>query len=357
MKKIGCIFFVIIIVIGGGTILFLINKYNSSISYSAHSDEKILITVDKGESPSSVRDKLVNAGVIKDEEIIFGFTAYKIYAYATKFDTKIQAGSYQLTKGSSIKDIAQILQKADTEDIKVTIKEGLRLEEVADEFSRVLNAGTNKKAKFNKTDFISLAKNYTAPRDFLTSRPAGNNSIEGYLFPDTYFITSEASAPDIINLMLDNFATKIYNPNLGAIKNNKYTIHQLLTVASIVQREVQTPADMALVSDIFFRRLANKDNLGADITVLYALGYSDKEGVWWRKQEISAIDLEVNSPYNTRKFIGLPPGPIDSPGIDSFNAVLTPKANNYYYYLSDSDGITRYAKTYAEHVANQRKYL
>ena len=374
MKIKGCVFFLLVILIVGLFGFAKVNQYNDAISKNTKNGESVLVTIDKGESPTSIKDKLISSGVLQDQDIIFGFSAYKLYEYFSKFDSKIQAGSYTIPKGSSIKEVAQILQQADVEQSKITIKEGLRLEEVADEISRILNDGTNKKSKFNKNDFINMAKNTSnsssisnsnivsptlqvSSRDFLNSRPPGDLSLEGYLFPDTYFVSPDASAQDIINIMLDNFKTKVYVPNLGAIKINKYTLHQLLTVASIVQREVQTPQDMALVSDIFFRRNAIGIPLGSDVTVLYALGYSQSEGVWWRKTEPNIKELDINSPYNTRRFAGLPPGPIDSPGLVTFMATLVPKANDYLYFLTDSNGVTRYAKTSSEHEANIRKYL
>lgn len=356
MKRKGCVVIAILIVAIAGFALYTYNRYNNAVAQKdTSSNEKVLITIDQGESPASVRDKLVNAGVIKDEDIGFGYTAYKIYAFMTKFDTKIQAGSYQLTKGTSIQEIAQQLQRADSAETKVTLKEGLRIEEIADEINRVLNTSENKKSKFNKNEFISLAKSYNSDREFLSLRPAGVKSLEGYLFPDTYFISQDATATDMVHLMLENFDTKIYKPNLGSIKNNKYSLHELLTVASILQREVQTKDDMSKVADIFYRRNSEGMKLEADSTVQYAIGYSNEEGVWWKK-DLTVTDLNVSNPYNTRKYQGIPPGPIDSMGADAFSAALEPQANEYYYYISDKDGVTRFARTLAEHEANKRKY-
>ena len=358
MKLRGCIIFIVVIVAAAIFALAIISHYNNAISESNKTGEIASITISSGESPNSVKDTLISNNIIKDQDVFFGFSAYKLYEYFTKFDTKIQAGSYSIEKGSSIKDVAEILQKADVDQAKVTIREGLRLEEMADEFNRVLNDGINKKSKYNKNDFINLAKNYdTGTKEYLSSRPIGNRSLEGYLFPDTYFLSKDVSAQSVINTMLDNFNNKIYQPYLGTIKINKYNLHQLLTVSSIVQREVQTPEDMAMVSSIFFRRIELNLPLGSDVTVLYALGYSQSEGVWWRKAEPTQQDLLINSPYNTRKFTGLPPGPIDSPGLASFLATLNPKSTNYLYFLTDKEGITRYAKTAAEHEANIKKYL
>ncbi|MEI7603769.1 MAG: endolytic transglycosylase MltG [bacterium] len=355
MKKAGCLIFIIIIVLIGLYGLFLVNKYNSAIDYKATSTDKVLLTIESGESPTQVKEHLIEKGIIKDEEIAFGFSAYRIYAYITKFDTKIQAGSYQLSKGLSIKEIAELLQRAESQELKITLKEGMRIEEIAEKLNIDLNSSDNRNSKFNKNEFIDLAKNYVSDRDFLSSRPRGNNSLEGYLFPDTYFITPDATAKDLIELMLDNFDLKLFQPNSGSIKNNKYTLHELVSLASIIQREVQTPNDMSMIADIYFKRLRDDWKLEADATTQYAIGYSTSEGVWWKKN-LTYDDLDSSSPYNTRKFSGIPPSPISSFGVTAFQAVLEPKANNYFFYISDKDCVTRYAKTFYEHEANISKY-
>lgn len=358
MKKYGCFIaaFILVIILLLGLVTF--NRYNDAVNKkSSSSTEKVSITIDNGESIDSIKKKLIENGVIKDEDILFGNTAFKIYTFLNKnkVDKTIQAGSYQMEKGLSIKNALEILQSADTQDMKLTIKEGLRIEEIADEINSTINTVTNRKSKFNKNDFINLAKNYPSSREFLKTRPQNIVSLEGYLFPDTYFLSYDTTAADIINIMLDNFDAKIYTPNLGRIKNNKYSFHSLVTFGSIIQREVQTKADMAMIADVYFKRDRDGMKLDADATTQYGLGYSDAEGVWW-KRDLTDKDLQSNSPYNTRKFTGLPPGPISSFGTDAFDAVLSPTANPYYFYISDANCTTRYAKTEAEHLTNIRNY-
>jgi UPF0755 protein len=359
MRKYGCVALVIIIIFVVGFGFFISNKYNNAISKrSSDSTEKVSIIVPQGATLEDIRKKLVDTGIIKDEEILFGYTAFKAYTFfnKSKVDTsKIQAGTFLFQKGSSIEEVFTNLQTAEKEDIKVTIKEGLRIEEIAEQLNFSINNSTNRRAKFNKNDFISLAKNYTDSRESLSTRPVNYKSLEGYLFPDTYFVANDATAEDMIKLMLDTFDEKVYKPNLELIKKSPYKFHQLITLASLIQREVQTPQDMAEVAGILFRRTGDNFPLGIDATVQYALGYSQSEGVWWRKN-ITAQDLELDSPYNTRKFAGFPPGPIAGFGVTAFNAVLKPTKTIYYYYISDRDCNTRYAKNIAEHEENIRKY-
>jgi UPF0755 protein len=181
-------------------------------------------------------------------------------------------------------------------------------------------------------------------------------SYEGTLFPDTYEFNADASEETIINTMRDNFTNKtqdvLTDASLAKIGLSK---EQVLILASIVEREVVTESDRKIVAGILIKRLKEGMTLGADATTQYAMAPKGNND-WWPKN-LTPNDLESTSPYNTRKTVGLPPTPICSPGLISIKAVVEPQSTEFYYYLTDSQGITHFAKTLNEHNKNIAKYL
>lgn len=177
------------------------------------------------------------------------------------------------------------------------------------------------------------------------------NDHEGYLFPDTYRISKYATDPtkQLVEKALANFDNKV-TPELRAeIKRQGHTLHEVVTMASILEAEVRTPEDRAYVSDIFWRRVKIGMALQADSTVNYVTGKNHAA--------VSLVDTKVDSPYNTYKYRGFPPGPINNPGLSAIRAAIYPKANDNWYFLTAKDGHVVYAKTFAEHVANKWRYL
>jgi len=184
--------------------------------------------------------------------------------------------------------------------------------------------------------------------DFLQDKPA-NVDLEGYLFPDTYRIFKNSDSYDIIRKMLANFNAKLTPELRQEIVKQKKSFFEVLTLASIIEKEVSEPEDMKMVADIFYKRLKAGIALQSDATVNYATGKSLIQPTYQ--------DLSVNSLYNTYKYPGLPPGPISNPGINALKAAIYPTPNPYYYFLTSKDQQVIYSKTYEEHLANKNKYL
>lgn len=175
--------------------------------------------------------------------------------------------------------------------------------------------------------------------------------LEGYLFPDTYRISRYINDPlsQLVEKARANFDRKV-TPELRAeIERGGHTLHEIITMASILEAEVQTAEDRALVSDIFWRRLKIGMALQADSTVNYVTGKNHAA--------VSLQDTKIDSPYNTYKYRGLPPGPINNPGLGAIQAATYPKTNSYWYFLTTKEGKVIYAKTFEEHVTNKRKWL
>ena len=188
-----------------------------------------------------------------------------------------------------------------------------------------------------------------AKPDFLNDAPADAN-LEGYLFPDTYRIFRDATAEDIIAKMLDNFNGKLSPAMRADISKQGKSIHDIVVMSSIVEKEVRSAADKKIVAGILYKRLELGMKLEVDVTINYISGKNNPS---------SALeDLQIDSPYNTYKYYGLPPGPIANPGLDAIMAAIYPEKSPYLFYLNRQDtGETIFSKTYEEHLRNKAKYL
>lgn len=243
-------------------------------------------------------------------------------------ERKIQAGDFRLSPSMNVFQIIEELQHG-TLDIWVTIIEGLRKEEIAQILSQ--------KFKIAEVDIIQKA-------------------TEGYLFPDTYLIPTQANTEMILKIMEENFEKK-FAPIRNQVKELKLTEMEAVTLASLVEREARDKQDRPIVASIILKRLRNDWPLQIDASIQYALGYQTAEKTWW-KQNLTEADLKIDSPYNIYKNPGLPPDPICNPGLASLEAVANADINTpYWYYISDKTGKMHYSKTLEEHNANIDKYL
>lgn len=293
-----------------------------------------IFVVQKGESLTSVADRL------DKENIIRSSLAFKIMVLTKDLAGQIQAGDFRLRPSSITEEIVYILTHGSL-DIWLTFPEGWRREE----FGRRLEANLE---EFNYQEFLELTKD-----------------IEGYLFPDTYLIPKDASPSAAIGIFTNNFDKK-FNPDLeAAAKIESLTKKQVTVFASIVEREARNDEDRSLVAGILLKRWRKNWPLQADATVQYAKANkiisiiesidAYKEFEWW--EPVKKSDLEIDSPYNTYKYKGIPPTPICNPGLATIKAVIYPEKSDYWFYLADSSGTVHYAKTNEEHNENIEKYL
>lgn len=302
----------------------------------------VTFTIHPGQSVMEVAQALEEAGLIRDA---FLFRAYVRYH---GLDREIEAGEYTLRKMMTIPQIAEALRSGRRAEWTVRIREGLRLEEVAE----VIAAQTHLSA----SAILAAARDgarWRAEFPFLVDLPPGA-TLEGYLFPDTYRLARDATAEDMIRRMLENFGRKVTPERIAAARARGLTLHQVVTLASIVEREAVLPEERPLIASVFLNRLALGMKLDADPTVQYALGYQPDQRTWW-KSPLTLDDLQVDSPYNTYRYPGLPPGPIANPGLASIEAVLNPAETDYLYFMADCiqrDGRHWFARTQEEHLRN-----
>ena len=331
MKK---TFFIIItvIIISGFYFFWLISSPVSAQKASVY------FMVETGQTLAEVAQNLEAAGLIKSS------SAFKIYAKIRGWQGQLIAGNHLLDKNMNAREILHSLISNDNlrNEKTITIIEGWRIEEIADylEANKIVS----------KKDFLNevLTSNWRDQYAFLTGVEA--KTLEGFLFPDTYRIFLNATAKDIVKKMLDNFDSKLTAKMINDISAAKFNIFEVVTLASIIEREVPKDEDKKLIADIFLKRLEAKIALQSDATINFITGKGQAQP--------TLDDLKINSPYNTYKYRGLPPGPIANPGLASLEAVIYPTANPYYYFLTTLDeGRVIYSRTYEEHLRNKAKYL
>ena len=296
------------------------------INPPGESGPEVRLTVAEGMSTADIGDLLEREGIIANASI------FKYYARLTGVGS-IEAGDYSLEKKSDLSDVVKVLEggAAKAEDERVTVPEGLTLPEVAKVIGEMPGRSAEK--------FLEIANGGTIRSQY---QPAGNNSLEGLILPEPYFVTKGAAEAKILRKMVDSFDALATQLNLsGAASRFGITPYQAVIVASMVEREARVDEDRGKVARVIYNRLQEGMPLQIDATVLYALN---------RPQEsVSFKDREVNSPYNTYKISGLPPGPIASPGRRALEATVSPTPGNWLYYvLTDPSGKHSFTANYNE---------
>ncbi len=284
--------------------------------------QPILFKIQKGEGVKSIIYRL------SKERLIRSPSAFFLYIKLSHLEKDLQAGDFRLNRGMDSNTIAQELTHG-TLDVWVTLLEGWRKEEVAARLSKDLD--------IPESEFILHSK-------------------EGYLFPDTYLIPKDATAGAVLEVLTNNFNSKVTEEILRGFAAEHLSTSDAVILASIVEREGRTEEDRPMIAGILMNRLQKDWPLQADATLQYILGYQANEKTWWKK-ELTDYDKKIDSPYNTYLYKGLPKGPISNPGLSSIRAVAFPKKSEYMFYLHDKSGFVHYAKTAEEHAMNVSKYL
>lgn len=279
-----------------------------------------IVTVVRGESASSIAEALGVAKIVKHPEVL------RVLLRISWQDGSIHAGAYRFAHPESAFTVAYRLVTADfgIAPARVTFFEGTTARAMAARVTKLL-------PEISESDFIASAEPY-----------------EGYLFPDTYTFSPDATADLIVATLRANFNAKITSL-LPAIGQSGHSLSAIVTMASLVEREARTPHDKKVVAGILWNRI----KVGMPLQVDAVFGYINGRDTYSPSLE----DLSIDSPYNTYLHAGLPPGPIDNPGFDSLDAAANPQKSNYLYYLTGTDGLMHYATTFAEHKANRVKYL
>jgi UPF0755 protein len=315
--------------------------------------------IQSGESTAQIADALQAKGLIRNA------LAFRIWARIKGLDTQLQAGAYNLSPSMTIDQIIAQLLHAQPDAIPVTILEGWRIQQIAQKLAHN-DPAYPPLTKFKEQDFLNYTLHPTQFPDFanypfLKTIPAGD-SMEGFLFPDTYLIPVDATARDVVNIMLTEFNTKVQQNHLDSLASqHKLSLYQMVILASIVQREALFDNDRPLVASVYWNRIYRPNAetvslLDADPTVQYARDSAPGTTTYWAPLNNSGRLIVPNSPWNTYTHSGFPPTPICSPGLASLAAAASPAQTDYYFFLSKRDGHNVYAKTNAEFQKDLQQY-
>ena len=292
-------------------------------------------TVASGQTTDQITGNLKKAGLIRSPR------AFRTYLTLNRLRSKLKTGYYELYASDSAAKIAKVLTSGANSSKSLLVPEGFRLTEIR---QRAAEKG------IAPADFdAALSQSY--PQAVLKERPAGA-SLEGYLFPDTYNVSPDTTAMSLINAMLSNFEQKVTAEHKAGFAAQGLGFHEGLTLASIVEREARLEEDRPLIAQVFLRRLRIGMKLDSDVTVQYAAGLDPQE-----QQKTAEQIRQLDSPYNTYRSAGLPPGPVSSPGLKAIAAVINPAKTDYLYFVADKNGKSHFARTFAEHQRNIEKYL
>ncbi len=321
----------ILTVIGFGAVMYVIEALQPIDSQASSS---VRFIVKPGQSAREIAAALHTAGLIRDPFV------FQLFTSVSGSKSSLQAGGYILKKSYSVAQIVEHISSGKTDEVSVTILPGLTLEELADPEVK----GSLRQQGFTADEIrAALATAYQSP--VLTGRNPGD-SLEGYIYPETYKLMASDTLDRVFNMSFSEFYNNIKTAQIEEkLRQQGLTLRQGIIMASIVQKEVSDPADQRQVAQVFLKRLKEGMVLGSDVTFLYIA-----------KKEGRTPSVSDSSPYNTRKHGGLPPGPIANFNFSALEAVANPAPGDYLYFVAGDDGTTHFARTEAEHDANVAKY-
>lgn len=322
----------LVLSLAGGHFLF----WNIIIHAPANinNSEQTLFEIEHGQSSFSISENLEKNGLIKNKYF------FQIYAVLTGKYKNLKAGFYYLNQSMSIVEITAKIVNGKNIQNKITIPEGFTIKQIEERINKVSGY------RFQVSD--EKVGKYKQNFQFLEDAP-DNASLEGFLFPDTYFFEPNIKQEEIINIFLKNFDKKMIDELKTEIQKQGKTIFDIVIMASLLEKEVRTIKDKKIVSGVLWKRLNSSIPLQIDATI----SYITKK----KTTKISKQETQIDSPYNTYKYLGLPIGPICNPGIESIEAAIQPEKSSFWYYLSTPDGQTIFSKTLAEHNLAKQKYL
>lgn len=298
--------------------------------------KSVQIEIRAGSSTAKIADALSSAGVIDNANM------FRLYVRLEGVESQLKAGIYDLKSGMTYEHVSEVLVEGPRITYwSVTIPEGFVVDQIAERVEA--------QAGVSAEEFLALAKGgadqFIGERPYLAGVYAG--SLEGYLFPKTYRVREGSSAADVIEMMLDQFEKETAGLDLSYPESRGLSLHETVVLASMIEREVKIPAERTIVSSVIYNRLTKGMLLEIDATIEYVLPGN--------RFRLRASDLKIDSPYNTYRNAGLPPGPIASPGLAALEAAAAPAQTEYLYYvLTAKDGTHTFAKNLEEFLEAKR---
>ena len=301
--------------------------------YKGYQGAEQFVTIPPGAGAADIRKRLLDAGVVRDE---FTLRAALRWTGASR---ALKAGEYRFDREMSAVDVVEKIARGEIDTRRITFPEGLTIAEMA----RLYESREFGRAQ----DFVAAAANAALIQDLDPAAP----DLEGYLFPDTYDLPRTASAGRLVGVMIDRFKATYTQELRDKARAQGLTTRQVVTLASLVEKETAKDEERPIVAAVYRNRMKIGMGMHADPTVVYALKKAGRYDGNIRRE-----DLAFDSPYNTYKYGGLPPGPIAAPGRAALEATLNPAAADYLYFVSRNDGSHVFARTLEEHNANVREY-
>ena len=315
----------LIVFVGFFTLLF-----NEETPKESH---KIKFKVIEGMDAQEIARRLEKAGIIDS-----GFK-FRMLAKWEGYEDKLRVGSYNLSNEMTYEEILEKLVSGQPETVKFTIPEGFGVKDIANRL--------DENGLIDKEDFLKKAEKFI-PYDYVEKHDNAFYYCEGFLFPDTYEVESDVESEDILKMMAENFDHRLSKKMRDRAKEENLSIYELITLASLVEKEVRFAEDRAVVAQVFLKRLKLDMPLQTDASLQYLMDAP--------KEDVSIEDTKIDSPYNTYQHKGLTPGPIANPGLASINAVLYPAGTDYLYFVADRSGHNHYSDNYEEHLELVKQY-
>ena len=335
-----------------------LSMHQAELNQPASDDPtSVTFVVEEGQVASEVATRLEEEGLVVDGEVFRRFMTYH------GLDVSLEAGTYSLRSNMTMHEIAEALQSGGADTVMVTVPEGWRMEQIGWLLEQ--------QGLMRSDDFLAYARTAEYDYPWLADRPPGS-SLEGFLFPDTYELAVDSTPDLLVDLMLATFDARVAPEITGRLPGKvifdlelgdyrPMTVYDVIILASIVEREAVLEEERPIIASVYFNRLdpvhveETALRLSSDPTIQYAKGYDPETGNWWNPM-LPGEGQTIESPYNTFRVQGLPPGPISSPGLASILAVLNPADTDYLYFHAIGDGSHVFASTLEEHLQNQQQY-
>ncbi len=334
------LFLVIIILavfIGFGCFRFVEGLLSPTTGTENLTGEMVEVTIPKGADTATI------AEILKEKKLVKSKFSFRLSSKLNGYDGTYQQGTYDVDTGMTPTQIMELLQTGVVHyEKKITIPEGYNVRQIAEKAEEV--------GICTAEEFIEETNHGFFAYDFVENLPQREYMLEGYLFPDTYYLSNDMTAHDLVDMMLARF-DKMYTAEYKkAVEESGHSLDEIVTIASMIEKEINVDEERERAAGVIYNRLKEEMSLGIDATVLYAIGKS--------AGELTKADLQIDSPYNTRINKGLPLGPIANAGEASFRAALYPEKNDYLYYVVEKKGSNShvFTKTYEEFLAAKKKY-
>jgi peptidoglycan lytic transglycosylase G len=330
VKRIAA-FVLILVLVGGAAAVWL--YFGVSQPYKGYETAERFVDIPPGSGPSMIGHRLVEAGVVRD------LTSFRFAVWLSRQGRRLQAGEYRFDRPVTAREVVNKIARGEVYVLPITFREGLSVKQMAALFES---------KGFGPADaFERASKNANLVREL----DPDAHDLEGYLFPDTYSLPRKATADQVVARMVANFEKALTPEIRQQAAARGMDLRQLVTLASIVEKETGNPTERPLVAAVYANRLKLGMGLQCDPTVIYAL---ERAGRY--NGNLTREDLRFDSPYNTYRYAGLPPGPIASPGRASLAAAAAPADVPYIYFVSRNDGSHAFATTLEEHNRNVQQY-